>query len=86
MVGSVGTSANSRIVIGCLVTGALTGAAAMILLEKYAVTLREINYHDGMSFTWRVYSLVGVGLLVGTLVNVFIRVLSGLFSKRDKCV
>ena len=29
--------------------------------------------HEGMSYMWTVYSLVGIGLLVGTGVNILIR-------------
>jgi len=60
---------------GCLLSGCLTGGIAIFLLEDYAVTIREANFHEGMTFTWKVYSLVGIGLLCGLLSSILVQFL-----------
>lgn len=59
--------------LSCLLTGGLTGLVSMLVLVRFTDFVKASDAHEGMSYMWTVYSLVGIGLLVGTGVNLLIR-------------
>ncbi len=59
--------------LGCLLTGSLTGFISILVLDRFTDLVKASDAHEGVSYTWTVYSLVGIGLLVGTGVNILIR-------------
>ena len=59
--------------LSCLLTGGLTGFMSMLVLVRFTDLVKASDAHEGMSYMCTVYSLVGIGLLVGTVVNILIR-------------